>query len=106
MSGWIGVDMDGTLAYDDGDPSFSKPIGNPIQPMVKRIRHWLDCGFQVKIFTARTGFPGIEEKIHTWLKTECDLPPLEITNVKDGMCAQIWDDRAIQVIRNTGEPVT
>ena len=28
---------------------------------------------------------------------------LEVTNVKDRYCRQIWDDRAVRIKENTGE---
>jgi hypothetical protein len=34
------------------------------------------------------------------------LPDLEVTNAKDMDMIELWDDRAVQVIPNTGNPVT
>ena len=34
-----------------------------------------------------------------------DLPQLEITNAKDMDMIELWDDRCVQVIANTGNPV-
>ena len=50
--GWIGVDLDGTLAeyhgwHDDGR------IGKPILPMVARVKKWLAEGKEVRIVTER-----------------------------------------------------
>ena len=52
MAGWIGVDLDGTLAHYGGwvEP---ERIGQPIAPMVARIKEWLGQGIEVRIFTAR-----------------------------------------------------
>ncbi len=106
--GWIGVDLDGTLAHYD-DWNGHHHIGKPIQRMVDRIKHWLALGYEVKIFTAR--YSDVEHQelivntIHDWLITEAHLPPLEVTNVKDYHMLELWDDRAVQVIPNTGLPV-
>lgn len=99
--GWIGVDLDGTLAeYDHWRGS--RHIGAPITKMVNRIRQWIAAGRRVRIFTARVAEadfdPGV---IHEWL-AGCGLPPLPVTNIKDMHMIQLWDDRAIQVIKNTG----
>lgn len=48
--GWIGVDLDGTLAQHSGDVS---RIGEPIEPMCNRVRMWLDERIDVRIVTAR-----------------------------------------------------
>lgn len=46
--GWIGVDLDGTLAHYD---KWIGPehIGEPIAPMVDRVRAWLGQGIEVRI---------------------------------------------------------
>ena len=43
--------------------------------------------------------------ITKWLKAQ-DLPPLEITNVKDYGMQTLYDDRAVQVERNTGRIIS
>lgn len=99
--GWIGVDLDGTLAHYDHWRG-SDHIGEPIKPMLDRIKAWLDKGQAVKIFTARVGY-GDEcvIPIQQWcLKHIGDV--LEVTNVKDFRMIELWDDRAVQVIPNTG----
>src|SRR5688572_22863629 len=52
--GWIGVDLDGTLAYHDPQQGLD-PIGKPIEATLFRVRQWLDAGIEVRIFTARAG---------------------------------------------------
>jgi hypothetical protein len=52
MDGWIGVDLNGTLAEYHGWVNECH-IGKPIPAMVERVRQWLDCGVDVRIFTAR-----------------------------------------------------
>lgn len=108
MSGWIGVDLDGTLAYYDGWKGTTH-IGDPIPVMYERVKSWLMDGKTVKIFTARVAVPEPDRSkvikvIHEWLEVH-HLPRLDITNVKDLAMEELWDDRAIQVIHNTGERV-
>lgn len=55
-SGWIGVDLDGTIAEYHGWVSPTH-IGAPIPKMVERVKVWLSEGKEVRIFTARV-FPG------------------------------------------------
>jgi len=43
--------------------------------------------------------------IRDWLKDN-GLPELEITNVKDYYMHRIYDDRCIQVEKNTGRLIT
>lgn len=121
MGGWIAVDLDGTLARYEGWKNGE--IGEPIPAMVERVRHWLFEGKEVRIFTARVGIqPGAysleskrfadaefvaEEtaKVQDWCEKYIGTR-LPVTNVKDFSCIEIWDDRAVQVIPNTGKPVT
>ncbi len=100
--GWIGCDLDGTLAHDTG---WKGPdhIGPPIPEMLERVRNWINQGRRVKIFTARATTPDAIPPIRDWLR-EQGLPELEITNVKDFECEEIWDDRAVEVVANTGRP--
>ena len=111
--GWIGVDLDGTLAHYEGWKS-PQHIGEPIAPMVERVKLWLAAGKTVKIFTARVhghGMPliggGVEDAI-TPIKAWCLKhigQELEVTNVKDFGLIELWDDRCVQVEANTGIPV-
>lgn len=102
-SEWIGVDLDGTLA-EYNDWISIEHIGKPILPMLERFKVWLAEGKQVKIFTARVtqGQEAIRY-IHAWLADQ-GLPALEVTNVKDFDMAELWDDRCVSVITNTGMP--
>jgi hypothetical protein len=104
MSGWIGVDLDCTLAEYHGWKGHDEPIGEPIPKMVVRVKHWLDKGKTVKIFTARIHgdtFGKQEKMIKEWCKEHLGQE-LEVTNVKTRSCYEIWDDRAISVQKNTG----
>ena len=98
--GWYGVDLDGTLAYLDS--STFPVIGKPIPLILDKVKELLSLNKRVKIFTARASEKKEIIRIKKWLK-ENDLPNnLEITNVKDYLCIQIWDDRARRVLLNTG----
>jgi hypothetical protein len=122
MSGWVGFDLDGTLAEYK---HFEGPtiIGKPIQKMVTKLKKHLSDGDEVRIFTARV-FPldTIEEALDTFPKTgtrtEIALQAkaaieqwclehigqvLPITCIKDYQMWKLYDDRACQVIPNTGE---
>jgi hypothetical protein len=103
ISGWIGVDLDGTLAMYEGwkGPDI---IGAPVPAMLERVQRWISQGITVKIFTARAMLPEQIPPIKAWLAAN-GLPELEITNVKDFGMFELWDDRCVQVIINTGNPV-
>ena len=97
---WIGVDLDGTLAeyYGWKGPS---AIGKPIPKMLRRVKQWVEEGKRVKIFTARACHPTQIPYVKEWL-FQNNLGDLEITCIKDFYCIEIWDDRCIQLIPNTG----
>jgi hypothetical protein len=100
---WIGVDLDGCLAvYDTWRGELH--IGEPIMPMVNRVKNWLSHGYTVKIFTARAheASPRIIETIQDWCEQHIGQR-LEVTNVKDYNMRILFDDRAVQVEQNTGE---
>ena len=52
MSGWIGVDLDGTLA-EYGGWKGPDHIGPPVPKMLERVKSWIAEGRDVRIFTAR-----------------------------------------------------
>jgi len=99
---WIGVDLDGTLAHYTG---WKGPdhIGEPIPLMMDRVKMWLAAGQKVKIFTARAATASQIPPVRAWLEKH-GLGHLEITNIKDMACKEIWDDRCVRVIPNTGMP--
>lgn len=101
---WIAVDLDGTLAKY-GDWKGIHHIGEPIPKMMDRVHNWIDNGITVKIFTARAANPETIPTIKDWLKKH-GLPDLEVTNCKDMDMIELWDDRAVQVITNTGMPIS
>ena len=100
---WIGVDLDGTLAKD-GPWVDANHIGQPVEPMMNRVKEWIAQGITVKIVTARAGDPNGIPPVKAWLRKQ-GLPDLEVTDKKDFNMIELWDDRAIQVIPNTGKPV-
>jgi len=99
---WIGFDLDGTLAEYDEKGGSGGAIGKPIKAMVDRVKTLLDQGEEVRIFTARAGDSAEVKKVKEWLK-ENGLDGLKVTNVKDSGMKFHFDDKAIRVVRNTGE---
>lgn len=105
--GWIGVDLDGTLAECD---KWRGPlhIGKPVAAMVERLREVLAEGYEVRILTARVHPANVEggrivtKYIQNWLEEECGLPRLQVTCRKDFEMVELWDDRAVGVEPNTG----
>lgn len=106
MSGWIGVDLDATLAQYHGWTE-AHDIGEPVPAMLERVKAWLDSGREVRIFTARV-FIDPDGKIalciQDWLESH-GLPRLQVTCLKDYGMIELWDDRAVQVEPNTGRRI-
>ena len=120
MKGWIGVDLDGTIAeYHGWVNTFH--IGKPILPMVERVKRFIAEGIEVRIFTARVDggevgaqhgvdpeivqryrdVQAIKEMIQTWCEEHIGIR-LEVTNKKDYGMILLYDDRCVQVEPNTG----
>lgn len=111
MSGWIGVDLDGTLAQYD---KFVSPthIGPPVRRMLERVQKWLKEGHEVRILTARVSHDNSAKRILEAMDAQYAIRDwcvqhigreLPITCVKDYGMWQLWDDRAVGVVKNTGE---
>ena len=115
-NGWIGVDLDGTLAkYEKWDGG----IGEPIPLMVERVKKWIADGVEVRIFTARVGtgaghssesgrsddeiFAEEQRRLIQFWCLDHIGHVLKITATKDFRMIELWDDRAIQIIPNTGK---
>lgn len=115
--GWIGVDLDGTLA-ETIDWTKGCGIGDPIPTMVERVKWWLAEGEEVRILTARVAvtneFSPISnrfadeefrdeqiELIEAWCEKHIGQR-LPITSQKDFKMSCLYDDRCVQVERNTG----
>jgi hypothetical protein len=103
--GWIGVDLDGTLA--EHEPTWSGTrIGAPIEPMVTRVKRWLSLGKDVRILTARV-HPDWDKDyaqryaIYHWSEAVFGIV-LPVTCQKDPDMLELWDDRAITIVCNTG----
>ena len=95
MRGWIGVDLDGTLAKYDGWQG-GKTHRRADWADGKKGSKWLTEGKNVKIFTARMSKNrnGVEKIIKRWCKQHIGRE-LEVTNVKDFGMIELWDDRAV-----------
>lgn len=111
VNGWVGVDLDGTLAEYKGWVH-ELHIGNPIPAMVERVKSWLAEGKEVKIFTARVAphanadrnLEDVRRMIEMWCEEHLGQV-LQVTCMKDHGMIELWDDRCVQVQRNTGIPV-
>jgi hypothetical protein len=127
--GWIGIDLDRTVAYYDKWRGYEH-IGRPIETMQEFVRKLIAEGKEVRIFTARA-YPimqpvhekfsekGIQSQYHepelqgamracNAIIDWCELhlgKRLPITCVKDYGMDRLYDDRAVQVIVNTGKIV-
>ena len=106
-SGWIGVDLDGTLARYDGWKGIDH-IGEPIEEMKARVLGWLGVGIEVRIFTARVGdqkdsrdVEAARKHVEDWCEKHIGTR-LQVTNLKDFGMIELWDDRAVRVEFNTG----
>lgn len=100
---WIGVDLDGTLAHYEGWEG-AKEIGEPVPAMLARVKKWLADGHEVRIFTARVSY-GDPEKCRPAIEEWCLKhlgKKLPVTNEKDFQMMELWDDRCVQVLTNTG----
>ncbi len=104
MTEWIGVDLDGTLAMGFG--SGITTIGPPVPKMVERVHGWIAGGVEVRIVTARVAPDQPQRDIQEWMIKRwllfVGLPQLEVVAHKDLEMIELWDDRAVQVMRNTG----
>lgn len=76
--------------------------------MVERVLDWHSSGLEVKIFTARVCDEEKREAIVGAIDAWCLQHlgrVLPVTNVKDYQMIALWDDRAVQVVPNTGKRV-
>ena len=109
----IAVDFDGTLAKYDGWKGPRK-LGEPVPAMLERVKAELKAGNHVRIYTARVN-PGITYE-HAMDATDAFIlivgwchahigQILPITYVKSPDIEIFLDDRARQVVENTGKIV-
>lgn len=112
LTPWVGVDLDGTLAHYEGWVNGGE-IGAPVPRMVARVKAWLKAGTDVRIFTARVA-PGHQtaaqidaevKRISAWCVEHLGQT-LPITATKDFGMVTLYDDRAVQVMTNSGVTVS
>ena len=125
MRGYIAVDFDGTLVTYETWRGIEH-VGEPIQPMVARVRAWLAQGWEVRIMTnrvagadSRQAVEGAKtdprwnelrdvdrarEVVQRWCEQHLGVR-LVVQNHKTGDMVELWDDRAVQVERNTGRVI-
>jgi len=128
-TGWIGVDLDGTCFTYTKWVGWNV-FGEPIQAMIDRIRQWRAEGREVRVVTARVGLPIFrsngEDVYSTMPKSQCRVTGvffsdtmiidaiqdlfekhvgerLPVQCYKDVHMIEFWDDRAVQVVPNTGQ---
>jgi hypothetical protein len=103
--GWIGVDLDGTLAFH-GEWLGHTHIGEPVPLMLDKVKKWLSEGTEVRIVTARVASTSAgREDARTAIKQWCKKhigDELEVTSEKDYGMLELWDDRSVPVEFNTG----
>jgi len=116
---WIGFDLDGTLARYDKEQAVNPLtgrydglwIGQPIPETVKLARYWINKGVEIRILTARvSALPFLEKpiqeqqvvsKIQDWCLLHLGkIIPITCKKDKNMFC--LYDDRTIQLIKNTG----
>lgn len=95
--GWIGVDFDGTLAER---VSSVKKLGDPVPKMVSRVKRWISEGKEVRILTARNE-PEMMPPIYDWCREHLGQA-IEVVAKKDMYMMRLYDDRAVQVEKDTG----
>lgn len=109
------VDFDATLATYDGWKGPNTPLGDPIPLMVRKVKAALKEGHKIAIFSART-YPGSDYEraleatqatleIAQWCQNVFgEIFP--ITFCKLPCASKFIDDRAEQVLENTGIYIT
>jgi hypothetical protein len=110
MRGWIGVDLDGTLAKSVKVKTGTE-IGAPIRAMVQLVKWWLAHGEDVRIFTARVNpnhhegdIVHLRRAIEAWCQRHLGQT-LPVTYEKDWDMVLLLDDRARQVEHDTGRVI-
>jgi hypothetical protein len=107
--GWVGCDLDRTLAHYDRWRSVEH-VGAPLGPMVERVRQVLAAGqYEVRVMTARVSpishppdsVRDARHHIELWCREQFGTR-LEVTCEKDADMVELWDDRAVGVEPNVG----
>ncbi len=103
--GWIGFDLDGTLAEYNGWQG-NGVIGKPISSMVSLLLGYVTNSREVRIFTARvSSMNPYKERERTAIEAWCieNLGMIiPITAEKDFEMIDLYDDRCHHVEINTG----
>lgn len=106
MSGWVGVALDGTLAFYDHWRGYEH-IGAPVPLMCTRVRAMLQVGKDVRIITHRVATPDLHDRalakavIERWCKKLFGRE-LPVTAMVDADMEELWHHRAIGICPNTG----
>lgn len=98
---WVGVDLDGTLAYPLWTPDNpTSDIGDPIPESIKKVQELVDNGYKVIVHTSRpwTDYQAIEQ----WL-VHYGIPFKEIQCGKPLYAAYV-DDRAVRAEESSWLP--
>jgi hypothetical protein len=103
--GVLAVDLDGTLAKKE-HPFNPYSVGEPVQPVLQHLLNEKAKGRSISILTARASSndPGLRRAVRTWLDRH-GLEGVHITSQKTPDMVEIIDDRARQVIPDTGRVV-
>ncbi len=104
---WIGFDLDGTIAVYGRWRGIGH-IGSPVPSMVALLKRLHEAGETVKIVTARVaprrdGQDVVRARriVERWCERNLGFVPA-ITYKKDASMIALYDDRVIQVEKNTG----
>lgn len=102
--GWIGFDLDGTLAFHGTGDSIEK-VGPPVPRMLEIAKTLIAAKREIRIVTARVS----RREEAAWQRALIEKWCLEhlgkivpVTNEKDYAMISLFDDRAVAVERNTG----
>lgn len=96
-TGWIGVDFDGTLVTHN-----FPDIGDPVPLMVSKVKDWHAKGIEVRVVTARATEPYQIPIVQAWCRDNLGFIP-RVTCSKDYSMICLYDDRAVQIIPDTGK---
>lgn len=104
---WYGFDLDRTLA--EYPPKNGESIGKPISNIVRVLKQYIREGRDCRILTARVGpdkstfeINAFKYDLDRWLRQHIGTTLLA-TCEKDHFVMEMWDDKAVQVVPNTGE---
>lgn len=101
--GYIAFDLDGTLA-EYGGWQGPEHIGAPVPKMIERWKQHRAEGHECRIVTARVSGPekfAVRYAIRQWCREHLGEEPV-VQCEKDYGMVILYDDRARQVIPNTG----